>query len=147
MVRYLTKNICPIRGHAAKNKQTFFISDNEFNNLEKEIILNLPKNLTCMVHFSDRIELQKACFSISPNGEVRVSIDDGEIIVGDLKTQEVKEIWSSTLFNKKLHYKRTSWLTNGNKLHILRDFLINNSNKESHLLTKDILQSLHEIKT
>ena len=100
-----------------------------------------------MVHFSDRIELQRGCFSISPNGEVRVCTDDGEIIVGDLKTQEVKEIWSSNLFNKKLHYKRTSWLTNGNKLHILKDLFINNFTEESLLLTKDILQNLNEIKT
>lgn len=79
---------CPLRGTAKKNRALFIITDEEFAGL-KESLLNIK--LTCNIQFRDHIDMENGYLLITPKGELCISRNLKDVVVGDMRTEELKE--------------------------------------------------------
>ncbi len=100
----------PIRHTSIKNKNEFSITDREFQTV-KNGIYQIMKDSKCLVYFGSNKQVETSYFTIAPNGTVYISHQGKDIILGDLKTQELSKIWENANFiDKKKYYKRASWI-------------------------------------
>lgn len=105
----------PIRDAALQNRKDYIIKNKDFNKLQKEIE-PLFKNSPCYLYFGLNKLLESSYFTIAPDGTAYVSKDGSDYFIGDLKIQEISEIWQNKLINKKKYWQRVSWiLRNGFK--------------------------------
>ena len=72
----------------------------------KIIIQNIIKYK--IITFTDRNSLESSYFVIFPNGDVRISTDLNDKILGNLITDNIRDIWKNTCYKKDLHDDRTS---------------------------------------
>lgn len=99
----------PVRGRSLTNKNKFLLDTDKFMQLKKRVLGEFDSN-GCMVVFETNEELEDSYFSITPGGLVYVSQDDQDVILGDLKTQTVKEIWQHPALDKEKYWKRSKWV-------------------------------------
>lgn len=98
----------PLRGSAQKNKEKFYITDDEFLKVKEEIITKENISKDKIITFTDRNSLESSYFVIFPNGDVRISTDLNDKILGNLITDNIRDIWKNTCYKKDLHDDRTS---------------------------------------
>lgn len=79
---------CPLRGSAEKNRDFFTITDAVFSKVKKNI---LNMSLTCEIQFRDYIDMEKRYLLITPKGELCVSRNLKDVVVGDMRTEELKK--------------------------------------------------------
>ena len=60
-----------------------------------------------IITFTDRNSLESSYFVIFPNGDVRISTDLKDTLVGNLIKDDIREIWKNTCFEKNSHHNRT----------------------------------------
>lgn len=100
----------PLRGYALRNETTFSISDQQFNNAVQDALSHIDSSSKCDITVADRNYLQRNYFSILQDGSVRVTVNDMDVIVGNLFRQSLNEIWQSPLFDHVKHTKYRYWL-------------------------------------
>ena len=98
----------PLRDSAQKNKEKFYITDDEFLKVKEEIITKENISKDKIITFTDRNSLESSYFVIFPNGDVRISTDLNDKILGNLITDNIRDIWKNTCYKKDLHDDRTS---------------------------------------
>lgn len=99
----------PIRGAAISSESKFSVETEKFEKVRKQILNMIDPN-ECMVVFENNEQLDESYFALTPDGLVYVSYKGRDIFLGDLKAQEVKEIWSHPSLDKQKYWKRSSWV-------------------------------------
>lgn len=97
----------PLRGFAYENKEKFYITDEEFYNIQSEILKNENLTKNKIITFSDRNSIESSYFVIFPNGDVKISTDLSDKIVGNLMKDSIADIWKNKFYEKNLHIERT----------------------------------------
>lgn len=98
----------PLRGAAYKNKDKFYITDEEFFTVKDEILKKQDFNDKKVITFSDRNSIESSYFVIFPNGDVKISTDLSDKIIGNLIEDSISDIWENKYYEKKSHMERTS---------------------------------------
>ncbi len=101
----------PLRGTAKDYNDMFAISDNLFNKTVDEIkkyILQFNVMFAC----NDSDEIKNSYFVIAPNGDIRISDDTDEIIVGNALEDSISRVWEKNNYNKAKHNQRTDFVKN-----------------------------------
>jgi radical S-adenosyl methionine domain-containing protein 2 len=102
--RWKIHQFTPLRNNAKNNKEKFYITPDEFNNLKNEILNNkMLKDLNVRVNFSGEEELEKSYFVIDPNGDVNGN--NGINKIGNALTNSICELWKK-IEGKEDHFKR-----------------------------------------
>lgn len=78
---------CPLRETAAKNRENFEIMDEQFLRV-MEMINNM--NLACEVRFRDYVDMEKGYLLITPRGELCISRDMQDMIVGNMLNDDLR---------------------------------------------------------
>lgn len=104
----------PFRGYSIENAKQFHISDEQFNFAIDNLFNKLEFKPNCQVTIADRNYLQGNYFIILCDGRVRTTINNADVIAGNLLEQSVSELWESGLFNCKKHYLNRQWLLGNN---------------------------------
>ena len=99
----------PIRGNAIDYQIKFDISDDEFKKVVNDVTEALREQ-EIIISESGRQDLESAYFVIFPNGEVRLSHETGESVLGNMLDDEVEAIWNQNKFHKVMHQERTIFL-------------------------------------
>ena len=99
-----------IRGYAMQNARQFEIDDQKFSESVKNMLKNVTESLKYRVTIADREYMQRNYFSILQDGNVRVTVDGEDKIVGSLLSQSVMEIWQSPFFDHRKHVESRRWL-------------------------------------
>jgi MoaA/NifB/PqqE/SkfB family radical SAM enzyme len=113
VARWKVFQFLPVRGHAVRNASEFSISDQQFACAVHDALPYLGNHSGCDVTIADRDYLQRNYFLISSDGNVRVTVNEGnirDIIIGSLLKQDVEEIWQSPLFDHEKHMRFRAWL-------------------------------------
>ncbi|MBQ9012993.1 MAG: radical SAM protein [Bacilli bacterium] len=97
----------PLRGSAEINIDKFYISDDDFLKVKNEIMIKDDMTKNKIITFTDRNSLESSYFVIFPNGDVRISTDLKDTLVGNLIKDDIREIWKNTCFEKNSHHNRT----------------------------------------
>lgn len=98
----------PLRGSAYKNKDKFYITDEEFFTVKDEILKKQDFNDKKIITFSDRNSIESSYFVIFPNGDVKISTDLTDKIIGNLIEDSIADIWENKCYEKQSHMERTS---------------------------------------
>ena len=93
----------PIRGIAKRNESLFEISSSDFRSAVGRAVDQVePKGVSISV--ADWSYMEGNYFSISPDGTVRTTVNQTDVVVGNLLSQTVEQIWSSIHFNQEKHW-------------------------------------------
>ncbi len=93
----------PIRGAALKNAPHFSLPRNAFHDAVRPGA-ELAEKHEIHVTIADEVYLSGNYFSISPNGDVRVSLSGHDKVVGNLLTSNVGQIWRLSPFDHERHW-------------------------------------------
>lgn len=109
IVRWKLFQFVPLREASKKNKEEFFISDEEFyQTVEKaEAFLKEHKDI---ISVSDRLNIEKAYLVIFPNGDIKNSSGLQDRVLGNALLDDLKEIWNKEDFDKMRHELRTEFI-------------------------------------
>lgn len=99
----------PIRGSAKESKETFEISDVDYKRITDEIQRELSGDKT-IVSITNRESIEAAYFVVFPDGSIRISTQCQDDIVGNILTNDVREIWENNKYLKTSHEERTSFI-------------------------------------
>lgn len=99
----------PVRGAAKKNSAFFTLPHCEFLKAADTAAIR-TRGEGVHVTIADKNYLDRNYFSVSPNGEVRVTVNGEDRIAGDLLLSEVSEVWNRTEFDHQRHWIERSTL-------------------------------------
>lgn len=99
----------PVRGAAIDSRQKFELDVKKFEQVREQVNQMIDPQ-ECMVVFENNKELDKSYFALTPDGLVYVSINGKDIFLGDLKTQEVRDIWDNPWLDKQKYWNRSNWI-------------------------------------
>ncbi|HYF82452.1 MAG TPA: radical SAM protein [Clostridia bacterium] len=102
----------PIRGQAIENISKFNITDDDYNRMRKEVTLMRRFIKGCNICFADKDTLKDSYFLLFSDGTVMNSCNEQDVIVGNLLSDEIADIWSKEYFNKSRHIEVHDWLIN-----------------------------------
>lgn len=91
MIKWKNFQFLPNRGYAVHNAGGSNISDQQIKSAVDYTLARLGNNINDVITIADRDYLQNNYFSILPDGSMRVTINDQDIIAGSLFKQSVKE--------------------------------------------------------
>lgn len=100
----------PLRGNATFYNEKFAITDDEFSQVVMKIQEYL-KNEEVVLSISGRENIESAYFVIFPNGDIKISTDLKDTVLGNALTDDLKQIWEKGNYFRELHEERTSYLT------------------------------------
>lgn len=101
----------PLRGMAKKYESLFYISDQYFDEVIKEIRKCMGEGKT-IISISNRQNIESAYFVIFPNGDIKISQGLKDQVIGNALTDDLKQLWENELYQKFLHEERTKFLIN-----------------------------------
>lgn len=102
----------PIRDEALLNKDKYAISLTQFNNIKNKIA-PLFKGSRCYIYFGTNDLLESSYFLVAPDGTVYVSKSGNDYILGDLKRENISQIWDKNkLIDKEKYWDRAKWILN-----------------------------------
>lgn len=96
----------PLRGNAVVHNEKFAITDAEFNQVVTQTRKFL-KNEKVLLSISGRENIESAYFVIFPNGDIKISTDLKDIVLGNALTDDLKQIWIKGNYYRELHEERT----------------------------------------
>lgn len=96
----------PVRGDAVKSQEKYEISDGEFQRIADEV-RERTKDKPLILSISDQKNIESAYFVVFPNGDVRISDQHSDRVVGNVLKDEIQDIWENGGFKKELHEERT----------------------------------------
>lgn len=99
----------PLRGNAREHNEKFFISDTAFKCIVQETQKYLEKEET-LLSISGRDSIENAYFVIFPNGDIKISLNLEDQIIGNALTDDLQHLWQHELYQKKLHDERTGFI-------------------------------------
>lgn len=99
----------PLRGMAKINKKTFYISNKCFEDCVYKI-QDYMKNSMTLISISNRKNIESAHFVIFPDGNVRISQNLRDQIVGNILVDDIKQLWKNEAYQKELHKERTGFI-------------------------------------
>lgn len=102
----------PLRGYAISNRAKFEISDEEFHKVIKDVMPLLENKSLEWITIADRDYLNNNYFTILQEGTVRASVNNKDIIIGNVLEQDISEIWMSPYFDHAKHFYHRKWLWN-----------------------------------
>lgn len=95
----------PVRGNAVRAQKRYQITDQEFRQVAADVQNQIGNKL--ILSLSDRVNIESAYFVIFPNGDIRISDQQDDRVVGNVLTDDIGEIWEGNAFKKGLHESRT----------------------------------------
>ena len=101
----------PVRGEAVETQADFNISLQDFEHVVESMRAVLQGE-DIILSSCNQENIQSAYFVIFPNGEVRVTEEGQEHVVGSMLTDEVQMMWSRGGFLKDIHEERTGFIRN-----------------------------------
>ena len=101
----------PIRGDAKAAEQKFVISKDAFYEVVNRVRPMLEKTGKLLT-VSDSENLESAYFVIFPNGDIRISDDSQERLLGNVLQDNISTIWENGGYLKALHEERTGFILN-----------------------------------
>lgn len=104
-----------VRGFSLKAKQKFTLNSEKFHQVEKQVRDKL-KNYDCMVVFEDNRQLEKSYFALAPDGQVYVSDHGKDVFIGDLKKDDVSDVFFHPALDKKKYWQRNEWINADEKV-------------------------------
>lgn len=99
----------PLRGTAKINSSQFFISDEDFYATVEKVRKKMGKKAD-LLSISDRNNIENAYFVIFPNGDIKISNNLEDRVLGNALKNNLKKIWKEGNYNKQLHQKRTEFI-------------------------------------
>ncbi len=100
----------PVRGTAARNSADFSVSDADFRRLASRMDAVRAALPGCRVDVEDHEQMNDAYLSVLPDGELRVSHDNGDTLLGSLVSGSFQNLVRCPAFSPAKHGRRTSWL-------------------------------------
>lgn len=98
----------PLRGEACVHQDEFLITDEAYEQVVAQTQRTLAMDgLEEIVTASSREAIENSYFVVFPNGDVRLSDGLADEDLGNLLESDVKTLWQTHHFNKKLHVART----------------------------------------
>ncbi len=98
-----------VRSYSLKTKDKFSVDTDKFHQVEKKVQEKL-EDYDCMVVFEDNRQLEQSYFALAPDGQVYVSDHGRDIFIGDLKKDDVLEVFSHPALNKEKYWERNEWI-------------------------------------
>ncbi len=99
----------PVRGDAVDSADKFSLSPKRFEQVRKTVT-DMIDSQDCMVVFENNEQLEESYFALTPDGLVYVSHKGKDIFIGDLKTDDVNDIWNHPSLNKDKYWERSKWV-------------------------------------
>lgn len=99
----------PIRGDAKEAREKFEISTQDFYKVVKEVSPIFEQNKKILT-VSDSNNIEKAYFVIFPNGDIKISGDMEDRLLGNVLNGNIQEIWANGGYLKKQHDARTGFV-------------------------------------
>lgn len=99
----------PLRGSAREYNEKFFLSDTVFKRIVQETQKYLEKE-DILLSISGRDSIENAYFVIFPNGDIKISQDLEDRIIGNALTDDLQQLWQHELYQKSLHDERTGFI-------------------------------------
>ncbi|MCK6437433.1 radical SAM protein [Rivihabitans pingtungensis] len=93
----------PIRGVSLINSIQFSLLPKAFRKAVESIEMTV-KSKGIHVTLADRDYLNSNYFSVSPNGDVRITVDSKDYIVGNLLNSNVADIWQHSPYDHARHW-------------------------------------------
>jgi len=102
----------PIRFSGLKNKKKYMTTKAKFEQIKKKI-LSLVDNDKISVYFGSVRDQEESYFTIAPDGTVYVSKNNKDLFIGDLKVNEMEDIWmKNRIIKKEKYWQRAKWILN-----------------------------------
>lgn len=111
ITRWKLFQFVPLRGNAVCNDENFSISDDEFNQVVTKTQKYL-QNENVLISISGRENIESAYFVIFPNGDIKISTDLQDAVLGNALTDDLKQIWENGDYYRALHEERTRYVIN-----------------------------------
>lgn len=99
----------PLRGNAKEYNEKFLISDNVFKRIAQETKKYLEKK-DILLSISGRDSIENAYFVIFPNGDIKISKNLEDRIIGNALTDDLQQLWQHEFYQKNLHDERTGFI-------------------------------------
>lgn len=99
----------PLRGSAREHWDSFFISDEDFNQTVDKVRQFMGEQRQ-RVTVSGRENIESAYFVIFPNGDIRISTGLKDQTIGNAVSDNLEEIWSKGSYMRELHEERTKFI-------------------------------------
>lgn len=99
----------PLRGMAKKNDDAFYISDTCFY----ETISNINKYMegrNLLISISDRENIESGHFVIFPNGDIKISKNLEDRVIGNVLIDDLYQLWKNDAYQKDIHEQRTKFI-------------------------------------
>lgn len=102
----------PVRGDAVKYQERYEISDGEFRRVADDV-RKKKGDAPFILSLSDRKNIESAYFVVFPNGDIRISDNHNDRVIGNVLEDEIQDIWEHEGFKKELHEERTKCVLEG----------------------------------
>ena len=100
----------PVRGKAVDSKKIYNITDQDFNDVANNIKVRLAGE-RIILSICGRTNIESAHFVIFPDGDIRISNDCKDRVVGNILKDDIIGIWCNGCFFKELHEQRTGFIS------------------------------------
>ena len=97
----------PLRGAARENGRDFEISDESFSAAAEAVKTAMGEKANC-VSVCDRESIEHAHFVIFPNGDIKISDDLHDRVLGNALQDDLQQLWAEGGYNRESHDTRTA---------------------------------------